>query len=298
VIGYALLGALLFFLLYNSLGLVTAFIQGNCAWGSIEVKGSSAFYDEVNRYAQGYHAACPIGFLTVNEEPNASVSLTDLKNHMIQIAPSEMPASFAHSISSDFEDHPVAVIVFTVVVNKGVTGITSLSREQLRGIYAGKYLKWSAVDNRAPDIPIIVFGRPTGSGTYTTFTRYVLGLDARVQPTAPTYQIAERTDLMAQAVAQTPGAIGYVDMRRAGQMSSAISPVGISGSIPTPALVENDAYPFWAIEHMYINRNPDKLVTSFINYVTQHTETNDTLIKLQDMPINILQMRAALDNVA
>ena len=297
MVGYALLGALLFFLLYNSLGLIIALIQGNCAWGSIEVKGSSAFYDAAPGYARDYHTACPIGFVTVNQEPNASVSLTDLKNGAIQIAPSEMPASFAHSISSNFEDHQVAVIVFTVVVNKGVTGISSLSPEQLRGIYAGKYLKWNAVDNRAPDIPVTVFGRPAESGTYTTFTRYVLGLDIRVQPSAPTYQIAERTDLMAQAVAQTPGAIGYVDMRWAGRMSSAISPVEINGSAPTPALVENNAYPFWAIEHMYVNRNPDKLVTSFITYVTNHIETNDNFIKLQDMPINILQMRAAADNV-
>lgn len=286
---YVLFGALLFFLLYNSLGLITALIQGNCVWGSIEVRGSSAFYDAATRYAEGYHKACPVGFVTVNRESSAPVSLADLRDGKIQIAPSEMPSSYARSISSDFEDHQVAVIVFTVVINKGVTGITSLSPDQLRGIYNGKYLKWNAVDNRAPDIPIKVFGRPTESGTYTTFTRYVLGLDTKGPPSAPTYQIEERMDLMAQKVAQTPGAIGYVDEGMAGQKSSMISSVEIEGHAPMPALVENDTYPFWAIEHLYTNNNPDKLVTSFITYVINHIETNDTFIKLQDMPVNILQ---------
>jgi hypothetical protein len=38
------LGALLFYVIYNTMGLVTAFAQGNCAIGSIEVKWLSAFY--------------------------------------------------------------------------------------------------------------------------------------------------------------------------------------------------------------------------------------------------------------
>ena len=80
VVGYALFGALLFFLLYNSLGLITAFIQGDCALGSIEVKGSSAFYYRATGLAKDYHAACPVGYVHVDQEPNATDSLTDLMN--------------------------------------------------------------------------------------------------------------------------------------------------------------------------------------------------------------------------
>jgi phosphate transport system substrate-binding protein len=291
VVGYALLGALLFFLLYNSLGLIVAFIQGGCAWGSIEVRGSSAFYKTAAQYAEGYQAGCPIGHVHVDQEPTASLSLTDLKSGTVQIAPSEMPGSFVRSILPDFEDHPVAVIVFVVVVSKNVTGITNLSQDQLLKIYNGTSQNWKQVDSHAPDLPIKVFGRPITAGTYRAFTRYVLGTET--PPNPPNYQIMERTDQMANAVAQAPnnnyGAIGYVDEGTASQMSSTLTSIEINQQAPTLGGVQHNIYPFWAIEHMYTKQNPDKLATSFITYVTNHVETSDTIIKLQDIDKKILQ---------
>jgi phosphate transport system substrate-binding protein len=288
VIGYALLGALLFFVIYNSIGLITAFTQGNCVIGSIDVKGSSAFYSAATGYANSYRATCPVGLIHIDQDTSGS-GLLDLKNGSIQIANSETPASASGLNPSEFEDHQVAIIVFTVVVNKSVAGIINLTHEQLLKIYNGTYRNWQEVDSRAPNIPIKVFGRPTTSGTHATFTRYVLGTEAR---SAPSYQDVDRTDLMAQTVAQTPGAIGYVDEGTAGRMSSVLSSIEIDQEAPTHALVENNSYPFWAIEHMYTKKNPDRLAASFVNYVANNVVTNDTFIKLQDMSPNILQTRA------
>jgi phosphate transport system substrate-binding protein len=290
VVGSALVGALLFFLLYNGLGFITGFIQGNCVWSSIEVKGSSAFYAAARGFASDYHSACPVGDVHVDQEPDVTVSLADLKNGTSQVAPSEMPSSFVRTILPDFQDYQVAVIVFTVVISKNVTGIANLSQDQLLKIYNGIYQNWKEVDSHAPNLPIKVFGRPTTSGTYNAFTRYVLGSEAR---SAPSYQQMDRTDQMAAAVADAPnnnyGAIGYVDEGTASRMSSALTSVEINQQAPTLGGVERNTYPFWAIEHMYTTKNPDKLATSFIIYVTNHVETNSTFIKLQDMPKEILQ---------
>ena len=282
---YVLLGALLFFLLYNSIGLVVAFGRGTCALGSIKVDGSSAFYTAAHNYASSYRAACPVGLVQVDQDTSRS-GLTDLKNGNIQIANSEVPGSLAGLNSTDFADNQVAVIVFAVILNKDVTGITSLTRSQLLKIYNGTYLRWNEVDPAAPAIPIKVFGRPTTSGTHVTFTRYVLGSEAM---SAPTYQEVDKTDQVAQAVAQAPGAIGYVDEGTAGRRSADLTSVEIDQNAPTFAQVESNAYPFWAIEHMYTKKNPDALVTSFVNYIAKSVETNDTFIKLQDMPPGILQ---------
>jgi len=287
VINYAVLSALLLFVLYNSIGLVTAFFQGNCVTGSVEVKGSSAFYTAAAGYAVHYREACPVGLVRVDQDTSGS-GILDLKNGTIQGANSEIPGSLAGLNPANFEDHQVAVIVFTVVVSKDVTGIVSLTRDQLTKIYNGTYRNWKDVDSRAPNLPIRVFGRPTTSGTYVTFTHYVLGKEVR---NAPSYQDVDRTDLMAQTVAQAHGAIGYVDEGTAGQMSSMLSSVEINQAAPTHGLVESNTYPFWAIEHMYTKKNPDKLATSFITYVTSSVETNDTFIKPQDMPEDILQTR-------
>jgi ABC-type phosphate transport system substrate-binding protein len=230
--GYILLGVLLFFLVYSGQGLIGGLIRGDCLPGSIMVKGSSAFYAATANYANGYHTACPIGFINVDQDTSSS-GLLDLKNGTVQVANSEVPGSVAGLNPTAFKDHQVAAIVFTVVVNKDVAGIISLTHEQLLEIYNGTYLNWRDVDSHAPDLAIKVFGRPTTSGTHATFIHYVLGMEAR---SAPTYQDVDRTDLMAQMVAQTPGAIGYIDAGTAGRMSSAISSVEIDQIAPTFAL--------------------------------------------------------------
>ena len=287
VILYLLLGGLLFFLIYNSIGLISAFGRGDCALGSIQVKGSSAFYNAAKGYAGSYRSACPVGFVQVSEDTSSS-GLRDLKNGDIQIANSELSGGAAGLSVPDYEDHRVAVIVFTVVVNKGVTGITSLTRDQLIKIYNGNYQSWSDVDSRAPNIPIKVFGRPTTSGTYGTFTSYVLGTDAR---SASGYQEIDKTSQVAAVITQTPGSIGYVDEGTAGRNSGSLRSIEIDGVAPTYTQIENNAYPFWAIEHMYTKKDPSALVNSFITYVTKSIETNDTFIKLPDMPPNVLETR-------
>jgi phosphate transport system substrate-binding protein len=285
---YLLLGGLLFFLVYNSIGLISAFGRGDCAFGSIQVKGSSAFYNTAQGYADGYRSACPVGFVQVSEDTSSS-GLRDLKNGDIQIANSELSGSAAGLTSTDYEDHRVAVIVFTVVVNRDITGITSLTRDQLLKIYNGNYRSWNAVDSRAPNIPIRVFGRPTTSGTYGTFTSYVLGTEASG---APGYQEIDKTSQVAPIIAQTPGAIGYVDEGTAGRNSSSLRSIEIDGIAPTYTQIENNVYPFWAIEHMYTKKNPSTLANSFITYAARNIQTNDTFIKLSDMPVTVLQTRS------
>jgi phosphate transport system substrate-binding protein len=288
VILYLLLGGLLFFLLYNSVGLLSAFGRGDCALGSIQVKGSSAFYNTARNYANGYRSACPVGWVNVEEDTSSS-GLRDLKSGTIQIANSELSGSAAALSPTDYEDHRVAVIVFTVVINKDIPSITSLTRDQLIKIYSGTYRSWREVDSRAPDIPIKVFGRPTTSGTYGTFTSYVLVTEAR---SAPGYQEIDKTSQVAPLIAQTPGAIGYVDEGTAGRNSNVLRSIEIDGVAPTYTQIENNAYPFWAIEHMYTKKDPGSLANSFINYVTRNIQTNDTFIKLSDMPVNVLQTRS------
>ncbi|MBV9688620.1 MAG: substrate-binding domain-containing protein [Ktedonobacteraceae bacterium] len=285
-VGYALLGALLVFLLYNSIGLLTAFVQGSCASGSIKVGGSSAFFDTANGYANAYRIACPIGVVNV-DRTTSTTGLSDLASGTIQIANSEIPSSTVNPSSTDLKDNQVAVIPFTIVVNNDVTEITSLTPDQLLKIYNGIYRNWNEVDSRAPNMPIQVFGRPTTSGTYYTFTHYVLG--GTEAHSAPSYKEKDTTDQVAQAVAQTSGAIGYVDEETAGKMTSVISPVEINGQAPTYASIEHNVYPFWAIEHMYTRKNPDSLAASFIAYVKDHIQTGDTFIRIQDMHGNTLQ---------
>jgi len=165
-----------------------------------------------------------------------------------------------------------------MIRNKQVTGIPSLTRDQITGIYDGRYTNWHQLGG--PDLPIVLFGRPSGSGTQATFTRYVL----QGSGTAPVSPLSSTPEVISK-VGSAMGAIGYVDLGSANQASDTVTAININGYAPTPGLVENGMYTFWAIERMYTRTDTNNpLVYAFITYVTDNVQTNTTFIKEGDMP--------------
>lgn len=268
-------------LISNGIDVMAAFFQGRCTFGSVSVGGSSAFYPTINEIAQNYHTTCPVVSLSVSESTSAS-GLLDVEDDRIQIASSELPARSLHL--NDLVDHRVAVITFALIINKGVTGITNLSTQQIRHIYDGTYTNWDQVGG--PNLHITVYDRPSTSGTHDAFVHSLLGGNENTLP--PGSVITDRTDQIIQSVGQRSGAIGYVDVGTAYAASTAVTTVEIDQHAPSISLVENNVYPFWAIEHMYTKGNADPLSSSFITYVLNHIRTNETFIRLQDMSPTLL----------
>ena len=283
LIGVGLACIIAGFLISNGIGVMSAFFQGRCTFGSASISGSSAFYSIVNEEAQNYLATCPVVSLSVNESTSAS-GLRDIEDDRIQIADSELPASSLNL--TDLVDHRVAVIVFALIINKGVTGVTNLSTQQIRNIYDGTYTNWDQIGG--PNLHITVYDRPYTSGTHNAFVRSILGGNENPLPAGSV--VTDRTDQVVQSVAQKPGAIGYVDVGTAYAASTTVTTVEIDQHAPSISLVENNVYQFWAIEHMYTKGNPDSLSSSFITYVINNIKTNETFIRLQDMSPTILAM--------
>src|SRR5262249_22672833 len=79
--------------------------------------------------------------------------------------------------------HPIAVIIFSVVINKAV-GIHSLTTDQLRRIYSGQFTNWSHLCG--PNLPIDIISRGSDSGTRSTFDQKILGADGQSEGEPPT----------------------------------------------------------------------------------------------------------------
>jgi phosphate transport system substrate-binding protein len=277
-----LVGLLVAFVSVLSIFTFGAFRQNGCvpSFSPISVGGSSAFYTTVQAQANAYHQGCP--FLTVNSQSSDSADgLQKLVQNNLDIANSEITPQEAGVNDHDLSEHQVAVIVFTMIVNKEV-GIGSLSQDQIKKIYNGQYTNWNQLNG--PNLPIVPFERPSGSGTQTTFTRYVLqGL-----ATAPHKTPSSTQEIISQ-VGSTKGAIGYVDLGSANQASNTVTAISINDKAPTPGLVENGEYPFWAIERMYTKQDTNNpLVSAFVTYVIDHIQTNTTFIKKSDMQASAL----------
>jgi phosphate transport system substrate-binding protein len=253
----ALISSILF---YSSLSSPTSSNSFKCVSGSIAVSGSSTLYPLMQTVAQKYQANCS-GATFIITQTSSTSGLFDVEAGNIQIASTDLPASGGHL---DLADYRVAVVVFTVVINQNITGVTDLTAKQLQGIYSGSIRNWQQVGG--PDLPITVVSLLPNNGIRTTFEHYVLG-GPETLPSSAEHQVVDRTDIAAKMVQTTPGAIGYVDLGRATQAGLRI--VSIDQVAPIPGLVEQNTYKFWAIGHMYTKGNPlsNSLTSAFIQYM-------------------------------
>ncbi len=275
--------AFLIGLLINSgIGLIGAFVQGNCAIGfPVNISGSSAFQQTAQTEIEKYHSACPVALFSPVGSSSSGAGLVDLEQGKLQIANSELSLKDAGDAYTDLSENQVAVIVFTLIINKNVTGVNTLSRSQITNMYNGTIKNWRDVGG--PNLPIVLIGRPTDSGTHAAFSRFVL-----TGPETPVSQVETGTQEVISTVSTRAGAIGYVSLGNANEANATVTSIAIDGNAPTAGLVESNNYPFWAIERMYTKKNSDALSRSFINYIINDLATSDTFIRLKDMRPGVL----------
>ncbi|MBV8821394.1 MAG: phosphate ABC transporter substrate-binding protein [Ktedonobacteraceae bacterium] len=229
----------------------------NCVQGSITAAGSTALAPLAQKVAQAYQAKCTGASITVNLG-GSGTGLTNAEKGTVDIGDSDI---FATSAQPDLLDHQVSVVIFSLIVNSQVTGVTNLTTDQLKGIYSGATTNRNQVGGA--NLPIVVVSPPTSSGTRATFQKYVLGTVETIA--GPQNLTSDSTGVVEKNVQQTAGGIGYVALSAA--KSSKLTILNIDGNSPTPAMVESNTYKFWNIEHMYTKGKPKPLAQALIDYM-------------------------------
>lgn len=230
-----------------------------CVQGSITASGSTALAPLVKAVAQKYSSNCSGATITVNLG-GSKTGLANVEAGSVDIGNSDVPAN--PQTQADLVDHQVAVVVFAVIVNKGVT-VTNLTTAQVKQIYSGQVTNWKQVGG--PSLPIVVVSRPASSGTRATFQKYVLGGPETIS--GPASLTTDSTGTVVTNVAQTPGAIGYAATGPA-MLNSGVTLLTIDGSAPTTDNAKTNAYKFWNIEHMYTKGPAKPLAQALIDYMT------------------------------
>lgn len=258
--------------------------QLTCVQGSITASGSTALAPLVQAVAKDYQARCSGSNITVNLG-GSKTGLSDAESGVSQIGNSDV---FANATTqADLKDHQVAVVIFTMIVNAKVTGVTNLTTDQVKGIYSGTITNWKQVGG--PDLKIVVVSRPASSGTRATFQKYVLGGPETIS--GPSSLTSDSTGTVVQNITQTDGAIGYVALGPA--KKSGLTTLSIDGNAPTADLVKNNTYKFWNIEHMYTKGDATGLAQALINYMTsdygKSQATSLDFVSITDMSSPALQ---------
>ncbi len=138
---------------------------------------------------------------------------------------------------------PIALDGLTVIINKKVTGVKNITRENLARIYHGDITNWKEVGGK--NMPIVVVNRDESSGTYASFWELVCEkpFGKKIAYTKNAI-VAKENGEVAVKVLATPGAIGYVGMAFAEEVVKAGGlQLAVEGTAPTTANVLAKKYP-------------------------------------------------------
>jgi phosphate transport system substrate-binding protein len=183
----------------------------------------------------------------------------DIATASRQIDTNEIEAAKAKGINP--VENIIAYDGITVIVNPA-NSISSLTFNQLRGIYNGSISNWKEVGGA--DVPIAVISRDSSSGTYKDFQKDVLLWDNY----RPDVLIQPTTEGIVTEVSQNPGAIGYIGFAYFNDNIKALSLDKGNGSVSlTAESIFNGSYPLSRSLYFYTNGETSGLTKEFIDFV-------------------------------
>ena len=105
-------------------------------------------------------------------------------------------------------------------------------KDQLIGIYKGETKNWSEVGGN--DVPIVVIGRESASGTRGAFEEIL-----EIEDACAYANELDSTGAVMAKVASTPGAIGYVSLD---VVDDTVNAVSLEGVAPTVENIKGGSY--------------------------------------------------------
>ena len=132
---------------------------------------------------------------------------------------------------------------------------------------------------------MVILNRASGSGTRSTFEKWVLDGESAIQA-----QEQDSSGMVRQIVADTPGAISYVAFS---YVTDEVATLKIDGVEPTDENVTTNEWTIWAYEHMYTKGKPTELTDEFLAYILSDEIQNNIVGELGYIPVS--QMKVERD---
>lgn len=275
------------YLLYISLAALLLILAITCKDGNIAgkkvitIKGSDTMINLTQRWAEEYMKA----------NNNVSIQITGggsgtgiaaLLNGTANIANisrelKEQELNKAKDLNITPYKIKVALDGIAIIVSPS-NPIDTLTMNQLRDIFSGKYTNWKQLGGN--DMRIVLYGRENSSGTYEYFKQRILGRDVNDNPIdfSTSTQVLQGTAALGEAVARDKkgigyGGVGYFVLRndlkvihiKADKNIRAISPV-MDNSVNYKMIWDGE-YPLSRYLYCYTNGKPSGEVKDFINFV-------------------------------
>ncbi|MDD5116546.1 MAG: phosphate ABC transporter substrate-binding protein [Candidatus Omnitrophica bacterium] len=257
---------------------------------SIQMKGSDTMVNLCQSWAEQYMEKDPQAFIAVTGG-GSGTGLSSLISGTCDIAASsrnikDKEIALAKQKGINPYEIKVALDGLAVVVNPQ-NPVSSLTVDQLAGIFTGKISNWKEVGGK--DQKIVILSREVNSGTHVYFKEHVLRKNdpAGKEEFAPQSLLLSSSQAIADEVAGNPSAIGYYGMGYISDKQKAIAVAGKEGAeyvSPTIDNVLSGKYPISRPLFFYTNGEPQGLVKKFIDYDLSK-EGQDIVIKTDFVPV-------------
>lgn len=220
------------------------------ATNALRVEGTLNQTAALQKAAAAYQASHPD--LTLNVKgTNSGEGIAALHGGSIDVAASDIAVDYP-----EFADTTIGVLG-VAIVSGPQTGVKSITRAQLIGIYSGKITNWKQIGGE--DRPVVVFGRAIGTGTRMLFETKVAKVEIPTQdPVNPIEFVHD--------IATTPGAVGYVATQFLANNPELI--LEYNGIAPTPENIRNHTYAFSTDEHLYTRKGGPVSARDFVKFVS------------------------------
>lgn len=239
---------------------------------TLKIAGSTTVLPLSQAWAEEYMAKHPAVSISVSGG-GTGVGISSLINGSCDIANASRPAKpkeyqTAKTRKSTLVATRLAKDGLAIVVNAS-NNVKNVTMAQLADVYLGKIKRWKHLGGRS-DKGIVLVGRDSASGTYGFFQDEVLGGKSY----ARSMLSLASNQAVAQAVAQSPDAIGYVGIAYAKQFadSGKVRILSISrkqnqpGIVPSERNVANETYPLFRFLLAYTMGKPKGLAGDFLRW--------------------------------
>lgn len=250
--------------------------------GTVTVKGSDTMVILGQRWAEEFMKKNPGTKLQVTGG-GSGTGISALINGTTDICMSSRPIKDAETEKLRTRFNTTGTEI--AVAKDGVTfyvseknPLSSLTTEQLKGIYLGDITNWKEVGG--PDAPIVVYSRENSSGTYVFVKDNLLG----GEDYTASAQTLPGTAAVVNAVSKEKNGIGYGGAAYAKGIKELKIKAGGNEVEPSAENIKSGKYPLSRDLYFYLRGKPSGEAKAFIDYALS-PEGQELVTKVGYFPV-------------